>query len=88
MKKGWRSPSFLLFGNILSYWLHYVHFSALEADCAVGGSKEGVVSSYADVGSREEFRPALSDDNGTGGDLLAGKAFDASVLSVAVSSVS
>ncbi len=65
-----------------------MHFSALEADCAIGGGKEGVVSSYADIGSGEEFRTALPDDDGAGGDLLAAKAFDASVLGVAVSSVS
>ena len=76
-----------VFGNIFSCWLNYVHFSALEADCPVGRGKEGVVSSYAHIGSGEEFRTALSDDNGAGGDLLAPEAFDASVLSVAVSSV-
>jgi hypothetical protein len=65
-----------------------MHFSAMEADCAVGGGKERVVSPYADIRSREEFRTALSDDNGACGDLLAPEAFDASVLGVAVSSVS
>jgi hypothetical protein len=76
-----------VFGNSFLCCLNYVHLSALEADCPIGRGKQGVVSSYAHIGSGEEFRTALSDYNRAGRDLLAPEAFDASVLSVAVSSV-
>lgn len=49
----------------------------MESDAAVGQREESVVTTHADIGTRVNLRPALTDNNIAANNFLAAKFFHA-----------
>src|SRR5204862_898006 len=61
--------------------------AAIEADVAVDQCENSVITTEADVLSRQKFRAALADDDVAGHDQLAAESFYTETLANAVAAV-
>ena len=66
----------------------YVDLASSERDLTLSQGKQGVILAHSDIFAGKELGAALPDNDGTGFCSLAAVQFNASVLRIAVSTVS
>jgi hypothetical protein len=60
---------------------------ALEFDLSIGQSEKRIVAAPADIKTRVNSRPALTNYNAAGGHKFSVKPFDAEILRVAITAI-